>query len=107
MRMKSRWALVAVAMFAILAWTSCSNSSNIPANTSLMWVATQGDQLVRTFTISQENGSIEPVGNSNGNPAASGVQPVQMAITPGGKTMFLVNSGANGTGGSVTAYTFN
>jgi 6-phosphogluconolactonase (cycloisomerase 2 family) len=106
MRMKSHWVLAATAMFSIMACNSCSNSP-IPANTSLLWVATQGDQLVRTFTISQENGSVVPVANDNGNPAPTGVQPVQMVITPDGKTMFIVNSGANGTGGSITAYTFN
>lgn len=107
MRMKSRWVPATLAVAAIAAWSGCSNSSNIPANTSLMWVATQGDQMVRTFTINQENGTIEPVGNSNGNPAATGVQPVQMVISPDGKSMFVVNSGANGTGGSITSYTFN
>ncbi|HKW19385.1 MAG TPA: beta-propeller fold lactonase family protein [Terriglobales bacterium] len=107
MQKKSRWVLCAFAIAALLAWSGCSNSSNVPANNSLMWVATQGDQLVRTFTINQENGSINPVGNSKGNPAATGVQPVQMAITPDGKTMFIVNSGANGTSGSITSYTFN
>jgi 6-phosphogluconolactonase len=105
MGMKSRWVLAPVAVFAIVLWNSCGSSS--PANTSLMWVATQGDQLVRTFTINQENGKIEPVGNSNGNPVPTGVQPVQMVITPDGKTMFMVNSGANGKGGTITAYTFN
>ena len=107
MRMKLRWLLAGVAVTSILAWNSCINSSKQPANTSLMWVATQGDQKVRTFTLNQENGSIEPVGNSNGNPAATGVQPTQMIVTPDAKTMFIVNSGANGTAGSITAYTFN
>jgi 6-phosphogluconolactonase len=107
MRMMSRWVPTALVVAAIAVWISCSNGSNIPANSSLMWVATQGDQLVRTFTISQENGSINPVANDNGNPAATGVQPVQMMITPDNKSMFMVNSGANGTAGSITAYTFN
>jgi 6-phosphogluconolactonase (cycloisomerase 2 family) len=70
-----------------------------------MWIATQGDQKVRAYTINQENGSMSLVGN--GGPVATGVQPVQMVITPDAKTMFIVNSGANGTAGSITAYTFN
>lgn len=107
MCMKSRWVLAAVLTAGILVWTGCGNSSSVPSNTSLMWVATQGDQLVRTFTISQENGSVSPVGDSKGSPVATGVQPTQMIVTPDGKTMFIVNSGANGTAGSVTAYTFN
>jgi 6-phosphogluconolactonase (cycloisomerase 2 family) len=99
--MKSRWVLAAVAAIAILAGGSCSGSHN----KSMMWIATQGDQMVRTYTISQESGGVIAVGNSNGSPAATGVQPVEMALAPGGQTMFIVNSGANGTAGSITAYT--
>ncbi|HUK47170.1 MAG TPA: beta-propeller fold lactonase family protein [Terriglobales bacterium] len=103
--MKVRWVLGALAASAILLWTSCSNSSSIPANTSLIWVA-EGDQMVHTYKINQENGKVEPVGNDNGNPVATGVQPTQMIITPDGKTMFMVNSGGNGNAGGITAYNF-
>jgi 6-phosphogluconolactonase (cycloisomerase 2 family) len=106
MAMKSRWLLAIFAVTATGIWNGCSNSSSVPSNTSLMWVATQGDQMVRTYTISRTNGSVNPVG-TNGSPAATGAQPTQMLITPDGKTMFMVNSGASGTAGSVTAYTFN
>ncbi|MBO0911244.1 MAG: beta-propeller fold lactonase family protein [Acidobacteria bacterium] len=104
--MKSRWGLAAVAAMAILAWGSCSNSRG-PAKASRMWIATQGDQMVRTYTISHSNGSVLAVGNSNGSPAATGVQPVEMAVTPDGKAMFIVNSGAGGTTGTITAYTIS
>jgi 6-phosphogluconolactonase (cycloisomerase 2 family) len=107
MRMEFRWVLAAAVSAGILVWTSCVNSSSVPSNASLMWVATQGDQLVRTFTISQKDGSVSPVGDSKGSPVATGMQPTQMIITPDTKTMFIVNSGANGTAGSVTSYTFN
>ncbi len=105
MRMKSRWVRGAVAGLAVGLWSGCINSSKTPSNTSLMWIATQGDQKVRTYNINQDNGSIALVGN--GAPAATGVQPVQMVITPDAKTMFIANSGANGTAGSITAYTVN
>ncbi len=105
MQMKSRWLLALVGPAAILMWNGCSSSSRVPSNTSLMWVATQGDQMVRTYTISQQTGAINPVG-TNGTPVATGVQPTQMVISPDGKSMFIVNSGTNGSG-SVTAYTFN
>lgn len=55
--------------------------------------------MVRTFTISRENGQIFPVGN-NGNPVPTGVQPMQMVTTSDGSTIFLANAG-----GTVTAYT--
>ena len=101
MGMKSRWLLVVLAVSPIFLWNSCIGSNRAPANTSFMWVATQGDQLVRAYTISQANGSISPIG-TNGTPAATGVQPTAMIITPDGKTMFIVNAG-----GTVTAYTLN
>jgi len=103
MHMKSRWALAAVAVIAILAGGSCSGSG-VPANRSVMWIATQSDQMVRSYTISQTNGGVLQVGK-DGTPAATGKQPVEMALTPGGQTMFIVNSGSGGTAGSITAYT--
>jgi 6-phosphogluconolactonase len=108
MGMKSRWVLVVLAVAPMFVWSSCSSSSSASANISFMWVATQGDQLVRSYTISQENGSINPVG-TNGTPAATGVQPTAMTITPDGKTMFIVNAVGTVTnpGGTVTAYTIN
>jgi 6-phosphogluconolactonase (cycloisomerase 2 family) len=101
MGMKSRWVLVILAMAPIFFLNGCSGSNNVSANTSFMWVATQGDQMVRSYTISQNNGAINPIG-SNGSPAATGVQPEAMIITPDGKAMFVANAG-----GTVTAYKIN
>src|SRR4051794_6687329 len=101
MGMKSRWMLVVLAMAPVFVLNSCSGSNNAPADTSFMWVATQGDQKVRSYTIRQNNGAINPIG-SNGSPAATGVQPEAMIITPDGKTMFMANAG-----GTITAYTVN
>ena len=100
MGMKSRWVLVVLAMAPVFALNSCS-SNKISVNTSFMWVATQGDQMVRSYTISQNNGSINPIG-SNGSPVATGAQPQAMIITPDGKAMFMANAG-----GTITAYTIN
>ena len=101
MGMKSRWLLVVLAMAPVFALNSCSGSKNLSVNTSFMWVATQGDQMVRSYTISQNNGSINPIG-SNGTPVATGTQPEAMILTPDAKSMFMVNAG-----GTVTAYTVN
>jgi 6-phosphogluconolactonase (cycloisomerase 2 family) len=104
--MESRWVFGIVAVSAILLSNSCGSSSTIPANTSLLWVA-EGDQMVHTYDINQENGRVEPVGNDNGNPVPTGVQPTQMILTPDGKTLFMVNAGGNGNAGGITAYNFN
>ena len=101
MGMKSRWVLVLLVVVPILLWNSCIGSNSAPANTSFMWVATQGDQMVRAYTISQTNGSINPIG-TNGSAVATGVQPTAMIIAPGSNSMFIVNAG-----GTVTAYTVN
>jgi 6-phosphogluconolactonase (cycloisomerase 2 family) len=92
---------LALLLSAILASNGCVNSasSTLAAYTSSMWVATQGDQMVRAFTISQENGQIYPVGNS-GNPVPTGIEPMQMVLAPSGNTIFMANAGGN-----VTAYT--
>lgn len=103
--MKSRWVLGMLAVSAILLWSGCSSSS-LPANNGLIWVA-EADQMVHTYSIDLQNGKVRPVGNDNGSPVATGVQPTQMITTPDGKTIFMVNSGGNGTAGSITAYNFN
>lgn len=101
MGMKSRWVLMVLATAPVFVLSSCSGSKNPSVNTSFMWVATQGDQMVRSYTISQNNGAINPIG-SNGSPVATGTQPEAMMITPDGKAMFIANAG-----GTVTGYTIN
>jgi len=101
MGMKSRWVLVLLAVAPTVLWNSCMGSNSAPPNTSFMWVATQGDQMVRAYTISQTNGAINPIG-ANGSAVATGVQPTAMIIAPGSNSMFIVNAG-----GTVTAYTVN
>lgn len=101
MGMKSRWVLAVLAIAPVFVLNSCSGSNNVSVNTSFMWVATQGDQMLRSYTISQNNGSINPIG-SNGTPVATGAQPQAMIISPDGKSMFMANAG-----GTITAYTVN
>ena len=100
MGMKSRWVLMVLAMAPVFVFNSCG-SNNVSVNTSFMWVATQGDQMVRSYTISQNNGAINPIG-TNGTPVATGVQPQAMIVNPNGTSIFIVNAG-----GTVTAYTVN
>ncbi len=101
MGMKSRWVPAVFAAGAIFVWNSCIGSNKAPANVSFMWVATQGDQKVRSYTISQTNGTISAIG-TDGSPVATDAQPTAMIIAPDGKSMFIVNAG-----GTVTAYTIN
>jgi 6-phosphogluconolactonase (cycloisomerase 2 family) len=100
MGMKSRWVLIVLATAPVFVLNSCS-SNKVSPTTSFMWVATQGDQMVRSYTISQNNGAINPIG-TNGTPVATGAQPQAMIITPDGKAMFIANAG-----GTITGYTIN
>jgi 6-phosphogluconolactonase (cycloisomerase 2 family) len=101
MGMKSRSVLAILAMAPVFVLNSCSGSNNVSVNTSFMWVATQGDQMVRSYTISQNNGAINPIG-TNGSAVATGAQPEAMIITPDGKAMFIANAD-----GTITGYTIN
>jgi 6-phosphogluconolactonase (cycloisomerase 2 family) len=101
MGMKSRWVLAVLAIAPVFGFNSCSGSNAISTTTSFMWVATQGDQMVRSYTISQTDGAINPTG-TNGTPVPTGVQPEAMVIAPNGGAMFIANAG-----GTVTAYTVN
>lgn len=92
MVMKSRWVLAVLAVVAIAGFNSCSSSSKTSiSTTSFMWVATQGDQMVRSYTVSLTSGVISQVGSA----VATGHQPTAMALAPDGTTLFIVNSGDN------------
>ena len=79
MGMKSRCVLVVLAMAPVFVFNSCGGSNKVTVNTSFVWVATQGDQMVRSYAISQNNGAINPIG-SNGSPVATGAQPQAMLL---------------------------
>jgi 6-phosphogluconolactonase (cycloisomerase 2 family) len=64
-----------------------------------MWVATAGDQMVRSYSINLTSGAVSQAGNA----VATGAQPQAMAITPDEKTLFIANSGDN----SISGYPVN
>ena len=105
MRMKSRWVLAGVVALFAITLNSCttSNSTTTTAGTGFLWVATQGDQMVRSYNINLTTGKAAQVGTS----VVTGVGPIAMAITPDGKTFFIANSGDSTTPGSINVYTFN
>jgi 6-phosphogluconolactonase len=90
MRMKSRWGLASLALACVAATGSCINAKNPNTVTqAFMWVATTGDQMVRSYTVQLDNGTIAQVGGA----IATGVQPQAMAITPDGLFVFIANAG--------------
>jgi 6-phosphogluconolactonase len=100
MRIESRWALAVLAVACIAGWNSCTTARNPNSSTTAsMWVATDGDQMVRSYSINLTSGAVSQTGNA----VATGVQPQAMAITPDGKTLFIANSGDN----SISGYSVN
>ncbi len=88
MHMKSRWVLVVLAVVIVAALTGCVNSNKVgSSNAGFMWVATQGDQMVSSFTINLTNGAASQVGKS----VPSGAGPSAMAITPKEDALFVAN----------------
>lgn len=89
MRMKSRWALVALTLACAAGMNSCATANNQNlATQSFMWVATT-DQMVRSYTLQLSDGVVAQVGAA----VATGVQPQAMAITPDGNQLFIANTG--------------
>ena len=90
MRKKSRWGMAMLALACIGGMISCATAKNPSSVTqSLMWVATSGDQMVRSYTIQLDDGAVAQVGDA----IPTGVQPQAMAITPDGRFLFIANTG--------------
>jgi len=100
MRLKSRWVLVVVAGLLIAAFGGCTNSNNSTTTTTgFMWVATQGDQKLTSYTINLSNGTVSQVGTA----LSTGINPQALAITPDASTLFLTNTSDN----TISIYTVN
>lgn len=97
MRTMSRWVLILTVLLA-MALGGCESASN-NLGTGTVWVATQGDQKLTSFSIDLSTGALSQVGDQ----VATGVTPAAMAITPDQRTIFLVNSGDS----TIGAYAVN
>jgi 6-phosphogluconolactonase len=110
MRSKSRWLPVSCVLAAAVLLNSCSASrSTASMPTSAMWIATQDDQMVRSYRINHSDGSISPIG-TNGSPVATGLQPTAIAVARNGPNVFIANAGDSsisqyviGSDGSLTS----
>lgn len=99
MRMKSGGAL-AIMLVCLGGLIACSSSRNINSNSSgFVWVTTQGDQKVTSYAVNLSTGATSKIGS----PAATGIQPAAIAMTPDRKALFVANAGDN----TISAYTIN
>lgn len=87
MRLRTQgMACLAVGLMVFLA--GCANAKNATVSgTGFMWVATQGDQKVTPYSINLSDGSVTKAGDA----ISTGKNPVAMAVTPDGKTLFVAN----------------
>lgn len=90
---------LALGLLAFLAGCASAKNDGTVSGTGLMWVATQGDQKITSYNINLSDGSVTKVGDA----VSSGQNPVAMAITPDGKTLFVANKDDN----TVSAYAVN
>src|SRR5215469_18294575 len=92
MRTMSRWVLILTVLLA-MALGGCENASN-NLGTGTVWVATQGDQKLTSFSVDLTSGALSRVGDQ----VATGVTPAAMVMTPDQSTIFLANSGDSSIG---------
>jgi len=84
----------------LLCGIACSNNNNLTASgAGLLYVTTQGDKSVSSFTVNLSNGSLSTLGNA----AATGATPSAIAITPSVNALFVADSGAN----AISAFAVN
>ncbi len=78
--------------------SACNNgSSSSSSGTGAVFVASQGDSTVTSFSIDLSTGGL----TANGGSIAAGSVPSAMILAPSGAVLFIANSGSN----NISAYT--
>jgi 6-phosphogluconolactonase (cycloisomerase 2 family) len=99
--MKFRFWVGLLALLIIM--TACSSNSSPsgtgPGGTGALFVATQGDQMVSSFSANLSNGTLSTTGTSQMTDA----MPSAMVLAPSGNALFVANAGA----GDIESYTVN
>ncbi len=76
----------------LLCLSACNNStSSSSSGTGVLFVATQGDSSVSTFSIDLTKGLL----TASGTAVATGSVPSAMLLAPSGTALFIANSGTN------------
>lgn len=81
----------------LLGLSACNNSGSSSSSTGALFVATQGDSSVSSFSIDLSTGLL----TANGGEVATGSVPSAMLLAPSGTALFVANSGTN----NISAYT--
>lgn len=83
---KARLAMAGLLLAALVVTFGCSSSSSSSNGTDLLFVATQGDNMVSAYGVNTSNGIVSSVGN----PQATGNTPSSMVILPS-QTLLVAN----------------
>jgi 6-phosphogluconolactonase len=84
----------------MLVLSGCSSNNSSPsASTGALFVSTQGDSLVSTYTIDLSTGVLTSVGTG----VATGSMPSAMLLAPSGDTLFIANRASN----NISTYAVN
>jgi 6-phosphogluconolactonase (cycloisomerase 2 family) len=88
MRIRS-WVLAFLAFGSVFAFNSCStgNKNGTTASSGFLWVATQGDQMVSSYSVDLSSGAVSSVRSS----VSSGINPTAIVLSPDGATLFVAN----------------
>ena len=77
---------------SLLCLSACNNSSSSSSSgTGVLYVASQGDSSVSTFSIDLTKGLL----TAGGTGVATGSVPTAMLLAPSGTALFIANSGTN------------
>jgi 6-phosphogluconolactonase (cycloisomerase 2 family) len=89
----SFWFLAGIVLPVVLLGLSACNStsSSSSSGTGVLFVATQGDSSVSTFSIALSTGLL----TASGTAVATGGVPSAMLLAPSGTALFIANSGTN------------
>ncbi len=98
MGMRFRFLAGVVVPVLLVGLNACnSSSSSSSTGTGAVFVASQGDSSVTSFSISLSTGVL----TANGAAVATGSVPTAMILAPSGTALFIANSGSN----NISAYT--
>ena len=110
MRLRCLAGLVSLVGLGLLVSCYKSTSSSSNPGTGVLYLTTQGDSLLSTFSVDLSSGAV----TAAGTPAATGDTPTAMIISPDGSSIFVANSGGGSNAGCgsagaacLTAYTVN
>jgi len=98
MKLRLIAAVLALSLCGLLACSSRSTTQS-QNGTGTVYLVTQGNTAVSTYTVSLSNGALSSVGAT----LSTGNSPVALAITPSLNALFIANSGSN----NISSYTLS